>query len=79
MTRRRPGARSSSWSASTKLVVGGALVVLVASGFLLPGGERADPFDGPGAAMDLIVKLGAVLALAYVSLAALQQVHRPAR
>jgi flagellar biosynthetic protein FliO len=57
----------------TKLVVGGALVVLVAGAFLLPGGERSDPFDGPGAAMDLVLKLGAVLALAYVSLAALRR------
>jgi flagellar biosynthetic protein FliO len=57
----------------TKLVIGGALLVLVLAGFLLPGGERSDPFDGPGAAMDLIVKLGAVLALAYVSLAALRK------
>lgn len=57
----------------TKLVVGGAAVVLVLSAFLLPGGERADPFDGPGAALDLMLKLGAVLALAYVSLAALRR------
>jgi flagellar biosynthetic protein FliO len=57
----------------TKLVVGGALVVLVLAAFVLPGGERGDPFDGPGAAMDLMLKLGAVLALAYVSLAALKR------
>jgi flagellar biosynthetic protein FliO len=57
----------------TKLIVGAALVVLVVAGFLLPGGERADPFDGPGAALDLMLKLGAVLALAYVSLAALKR------
>ena len=57
----------------TKLIVGGALVVLVLAAFVLPGGERGDPFDGPGAAMDLVLKLGAVLALAYVSLAALKR------
>ncbi|MFN8635367.1 MAG: flagellar biosynthetic protein FliO [Chloroflexota bacterium] len=57
----------------TKLVIGGALVVLVVAAFLLPGGERGDPFDGPGAAMDLVVKLGAVLALAYASMAALKR------
>jgi flagellar biosynthetic protein FliO len=57
----------------TKLAIGAALVVLVAGAFLLPGGERSDPFDGPGAAMDLVLKLGAVLALAYVSLAALRR------
>src|SRR4029078_4448591 len=34
---------------------------------------RGDSFDGPGAAMDLILKLGAVLALAYVSMAALKR------
>ena len=34
---------------------------------------RDDPFDGPGAAMDLVLKLGAVLALAYVSMAALKR------
>ena len=57
----------------TKLIVGGALVVLVLAAFLLPGGERSDPLDGPGAAMDLVIKLGAVLALAYVSMAALKR------
>jgi flagellar biosynthetic protein FliO len=57
----------------TKLVIGGAVVVLVLAAFVLPGGERGDPFDGPGAAMDLVLKLGAVLALAYVSLAALKR------
>ena len=57
----------------TKLVVAGALLVLVLGALLLPGGERGDPFDGPGAAMDLVLKLGAVLALAYVSLAALKR------
>lgn len=56
-----------------KLVVGGALAVLLLAAFALPGGERADPFDGPGAALDLVLKLGAVLALAYVSLAALKR------
>lgn len=58
----------------TKLIVGAALIVLVLAAFLLPGGaERGDPFDGPGAAMDLMLKLGAVLALAYVSMAALKR------
>jgi flagellar biosynthetic protein FliO len=58
----------------TKLVVGAALIVLVLGGFMLPGGaDRGDPFDGPGAAMDLVLKLGAVLALAYVSMAALKR------
>jgi flagellar biosynthetic protein FliO len=56
-----------------KLVVAGALIVLVLGALLLTGGERGDPFDGPGAAMDLVLKLGAVLALAYVSLAALKR------
>jgi flagellar biosynthetic protein FliO len=57
----------------TKLVVAGATIVLALAAFLLPGAERGDPFDGPGAAMDLVLKLGAVLALAYVSLAALKR------
>jgi flagellar biosynthetic protein FliO len=58
----------------TKLVVGVAVIVLVLGAFMLPGvGERGDPFDGPGAAMDLVLKLGAVLALAYVSMAALKR------
>jgi flagellar biosynthetic protein FliO len=57
----------------TKLIVVGAVVVLVLAAFLLPGGERSDPFDGPGAALDLVLKLGAVLALAYVSMAALKR------
>ena len=58
----------------TKLVVGAAVIVLVLGAFMLPGGaEGADPFDGPGAAMDLVLKLGAVLALAYVSMAALKR------
>lgn len=56
-----------------RLLAGIAVVVLVAIAFLLPGGEQGDPFDGPGAAMDLVLKLGAVLALAYVSLAALKR------
>jgi len=56
-----------------KLAIGGAVVVLVLAAFLVPGGERGDPFDGPGAAMDLVLKLGAVLALAYVSMAALKR------
>lgn len=58
----------------TRLVVGAALIVLVLGSFMLPGGaDRGDPFDGPGAAMDLVLKLGAVLALAYVSMAALKR------
>ena len=57
----------------TKLIVGIVVVVLIVGAFFLPGGERGDPFDGPGAAMDLVLKLGAVLALAYVSLAALKR------
>jgi flagellar biosynthetic protein FliO len=57
----------------TKLIVGGAVLVLVLAAFLLPTGERSDPFDGPGAALDLVLKLGAVLALAYVSMAALKR------
>jgi flagellar protein FliO/FliZ len=57
----------------SKIVIGGALVVLVLAAFVLPGGERSDPFEGPGAALDLMLKLGAVLALAYVSLAALKR------
>jgi flagellar protein FliO/FliZ len=57
----------------TKLIVGGAAAVLVLSTLLLPGGEHADPFEGPGGALDLFLKLGAVLALAYVSLAALRR------
>ena len=49
------------------------MAVLVLVAFVLPGGERADPFEGPGAALDLTLKLGAVLALVYVSLAALKR------
>jgi flagellar biosynthetic protein FliO len=56
-----------------KLAAGAAVLVLVLAAFILPGGERADPFEGPGGALDLIVKLGAVLALAYVSMAALKR------
>jgi flagellar biosynthetic protein FliO len=57
----------------TKLLIGGVAIIVVIVGFLLPGGEHADPFEGPGGAIDLMVKLGAVLALAYVSLAALKR------
>jgi flagellar biosynthetic protein FliO len=57
----------------TKLILGGVALVVIVVGFLLPGGEHADPFEGPGGAIDLMVKLGAVLALAYVSLAALRR------
>ena len=57
-----------------KLIVGVSVLLLVLAAFVLPGGaERGDPFDGPGAAMDLVLKLGAVLALAYVSMAALKR------
>jgi flagellar biosynthetic protein FliO len=56
-----------------KLIGGLSLVVLVLVAFVLPGGEQTDPFDGPGAALDLTLKLGAVLALAYVSLAFLKR------
>lgn len=56
-----------------KLIGGIAVVVLVLVAFALPGGEQADPFDGPGAALDLTLKLGAVLALAYVSMAFLKR------
>ncbi len=57
----------------TKLLVAGALIILVLAALLMPGGEHADPFEGPGGALDLLLKLGAVLALAYVSLAALRR------
>jgi flagellar biosynthetic protein FliO len=57
----------------TRLLIGGAVIIVVIVGFLLPGGEHADPFEGPGGAIDLMVKLGAVLALAYVSMAALKR------
>ncbi len=50
-----------------------SLEVLVLVAFVVPGGEQTDPFDGPGAALDLTLKLGAVLALAYVSLAFLKR------
>ena len=56
-----------------KLVAGVALVVLMLVAFLPTGGERSDPFEGPGGALDLLLKLGAVLALCYVSLAALKR------
>jgi len=39
-----------------------------------PGSDSsADPFDGPAAAIDLLLKLGIVLALAYASLAVLKR------
>jgi flagellar biosynthetic protein FliO len=56
-----------------KLIIGGALVVLMLAAFVLPGGERADPFEGPGGALDLLIKLGAVVVLAYVMMAALKR------
>lgn len=39
----------------------------------LAGVERADPFDGPGAAFDILLKLFAVVALIYLTLAALRR------
>jgi flagellar biosynthetic protein FliO len=56
-----------------KLIMGAAMVVLVVAAFLPAGGERTDPFDGPGGAFDLMLKLGAVLALCYVAMAALKR------
>ncbi|MCC7367218.1 MAG: flagellar biosynthetic protein FliO [Chloroflexi bacterium] len=71
---RTAGAQIVAQFGMAKLAVAGALLVLVLGAFLLPGSvERGDPFDGPGAAMDLVLKLGAVLALAYVSMAALKR------
>jgi flagellar biosynthetic protein FliO len=35
--------------------------------------DRPDPFDGPGAAVDITLKLLAVLALVYVALSALRK------
>ena len=58
---------------ATRLIVAGAAAILLAVGLLLPGGAHSDPFEGPGGALDLLLKLGAVLALAYVSLAALRR------
>jgi flagellar biosynthetic protein FliO len=56
-----------------KLIGAVVVVVLVVVAFVLPGGEGSDPFEGPGAALDLTLKLGAVLALLYVALAALKR------
>ena len=39
----------------------------------VPTGESADPFDGPAGAIDLFLKLGIVVALAYASLAVLKR------
>jgi len=55
------------------IVIGTGIIVLVLAAFALPTGQQGDPFDGPGAAVDIILKLGAVLALAYVALAALKR------
>ncbi|MCC6174145.1 MAG: flagellar biosynthetic protein FliO [Chloroflexi bacterium] len=58
-----------------KLLLGIGVVLVVLLALFLPtsGTDRADPFESPGAALDLLLKLGAVLALAYVSLAALRR------
>jgi flagellar biosynthetic protein FliO len=55
-----------------RLLLGlGGLALLV---FLfVPTGESADPFDGPAGAIDLFLKLGIVVALAYASLAVLKR------
>jgi flagellar biosynthetic protein FliO len=55
------------------IAIGTGIIVLVLAAFALPTGQQGDPFDGPGAAVDIILKLGAVLALAYVALAALKR------
>lgn len=61
----------------TKLLVGCAALLLglllILTTFVLPGGAGGDPLDGPGAGMELVLKLGAVLALVYVSMAALKR------
>lgn len=56
-----------------RLLLGlGVLLALVI--LFWPGGDSsADPFDGPAAAIDLFLKLGIVLALAYASLAVLKR------
>jgi flagellar biosynthetic protein FliO len=56
-----------------KVIIGAAVLLMVIVAFLLPGGEHADPFEGPSGAIELLVKLGAVLALAYVSMAVLRR------
>jgi flagellar biosynthetic protein FliO len=56
-----------------KLIVGGAGLALVLTAFLQSGGEHRDSVDGPGAAMNMALWLGAVLALVYVSMAALKR------
>ena len=55
-----------------RLLVGvGGLALLL---FLfLPTGGTTDPFDGPAGAIDLFLKLGIVVALAYASLALLKR------
>lgn len=55
------------------IVIGGSIILLVLAAFALPPGQDGDPFDGPGAALDITLKLAAVLALAYVALAALKR------
>src|SRR3712207_4698400 len=52
------------------LLVGGGLIALLV--LLLPGGS-SDPFEGPAGAIDLFLKLGIVVALAYASLALLKR------
>lgn len=55
------------------IAVAVGVVALVLAAFALPTSRDGDPFDGPGAAVDIILKLGAVVALAYVALAALKR------
>ncbi len=55
-----------------RLLLGvGALALLLF--LVLPTGGSSDPFDGPAGAIDLFLKLGIVVALAYASLALLKR------
>ncbi len=63
-----------------RLAVGAIALLVLLSSFVFggppPAGDvaaTADPFDGPGAALDITLKLLAVLALAYVALGALRK------
>ena len=59
-----------------RLLIGCAVLVLgllLLTTIVLPGGTSGDPLDSPGAGMELVLKLGAVLALVYVSMAALKR------
>ena len=61
----------------SKLLVGGAgllLMLLALTGSALTGGSRRDSVDDPGATMNMMLWLGAVLALVYVSMAALKRI-----